>query len=256
MPSANAPLAVFAHPGHELRLLYSLRELKARCLYLTDASASTGQARLHLTDRTLEQAGIPPRLDFPVRPDGDYYAAIRSGQAGIVDNAIAGIEAAIKALKPAFLITDSAEGYNPVHDLCHFMVKSAAARHGVPVFDVALDGDPGTTGGYERTACHVFRLGAADLAAKLTLIGEYAEAAGPQLSGEARALLRKYGDDSQGLEILRPARDWPSYDQDCRTDMPFFEAHGRRRVAEGKYATALTYRGHLQPLLARLQVMA
>ena len=62
MTSPNAPVAVFAHPGHELRILHALGALKVSCLYLTDASGSTGVSRLPLTTDLLADAGLPGRI--------------------------------------------------------------------------------------------------------------------------------------------------------------------------------------------------
>jgi len=252
MTSANAPLAIFAHPGHELRLLHCLSELNANCLYLTDASASTGKARLHLTDKTLRQAGIPPRLEYLTQPDGEFYTALKNSNESLIRENTQHISVILARLNPSFVITDSAEGYNPVHDICHFISLVACKQAGIDVFDVALDGDPVDLDGNEEADCHIFKLGSRSLDAKLTFIRDYADNAGPQLAGEALGLLEKFGDHGQAMEILRPAKTWVSFKTACQAETPFFEAHGRRRVEEGKYKSALTFCDHLEPMIERL----
>jgi LmbE family N-acetylglucosaminyl deacetylase len=256
MARESAPLAIFAHPGHELRILHALKQLQARSLFLTDASASTGQSRMHLTERTLKSAGLPPREPFSARPDKIFYAALASGDDASLRALRQDIIARIEHQTPRLLITDSAEGYNPVHDLCHFLVVSIAGNFRIPVFDIALDGDPADFGHARRADCLDFTMDESELSGKLALIQNYISAAGPQLSQEAENLLARYGRGAQAREILRPALEWPQYDATFRERTPFFEAHGRRRVREGKYASALTYRTHLRPILESLMVAA
>lgn len=256
MARESAPLAIFAHPGHELRILHALNELQAACLFLTDASASTGRSRMHLTDQTLKSAGLADRESFTPRPDNMLYAILASGDDAPLRAIRDDILALLSKRTPRFLITDSAEGYNPVHDLCHFLVMSIAAIEPIPVFDIALDGDPADFGHARPVDCLDFSMDETALSGKLNLIRNYIDAAGPQLSQEAEHLLTRYGRGAQAREILRPALQWTEYDAACRSRTPFFEEHGRRRVREGKYAFALTYIDHLRPILENLMVAA
>lgn len=256
MTSPIAPVAVFAHPGHELRILHALGALKASCLYLTDASGSTGVSRLPLTSDLLAEAGLPGRIDFPFVPDAALYAALLSGDEAVIDRLRRDLAAHLTRLRPAFLITDSAEGYNPAHDLCHFMTLELGQALGVPVYDIALDGDPGDFGDAKPEDCRIWSLDAAALARKLTFIRDYAALAGNQLTEESHHLLSVYGEQAQAREILRPALGWRGYDALWTHEAPFFERHGLKRVREGKYRAALTYRSHLRPVLAEMMVPA
>lgn len=256
MTSPNTPLAVFAHPGHELRILHALGALKASCLYLTDASGSTGVSRLPLTTDLLADAGLPERISFPFIPDAALYTALMTCDAAVIDRLRRDLAAHVKRLRPAFLITDSAEGYNPAHDLCHFMALALGQALGIPVYDIALDGDPGDFGHAKPEDCRIWSLDRAALARKLAFVRDYAALAGSQLAGEATHLLARYGDEAQAEEILRPALDWRDYDRLWTKETPFFERHGLQRVREGKYRTALTYKGHLRPVLAEMMVPA
>lgn len=256
MTSPNAPLAIFAHPGHELRILHALGALEASCLYLTDASGSTGVSRLPLTTDLLAEAGLPERTDFPFVPDAALYAALLNRDAAVIDRLRRDLADQVTRLRPAFLITDSAEGYNPAHDLCHFMALELGHALGVPVYDIALDGDPGDFGSARPEDCRVWSLDDAALARKLAHIRAYIALAGAKLAGEAHHLLSLYGEQAQAREILRPALVWREYDALWVNEAPFFERHGLKRVQEGKYTTALTYRDHLRPVLAEMMVPA
>jgi len=256
MTSPNAPVAVFAHPGHELRILHALGALGASCLYLTDASGSTGVSRLPLTTDLLAEAGLPERLAFPFVPDATLYAALLNQDDTILDRLRRDLTAHVTRLRPAFLITDSAEGYNPAHDLCHFMTLELGHALGIEVYDIALDGDPGDFGSAKPEDCRIWSLDDAALARKLAHIRAYIDLAGAKLAGEAHHLLALYGEQAQAQEILRPALGWRGYDALWIHEAPFFERHGLKRVREGKYAAALTYRSHLRPVLAEMMVPA
>lgn len=245
-------MAIFAHPGHELRILHALGELGASCLYLTDASGSTGASRLPLTTDLLQKAGLPARTDFPFIPDAVLYSALRRRNEKVFDKLAEELDRIIAKQRPQFLITDSAEGYNPAHDICHFLSVRTGHRHGLQVYDIALDGDPGDHGHANAAECLAFELGPEQLSHKLELIRRYIALAGDKLAQEARHLFALYGEAAQASEILRPALAWPAYDREYCVRPPFFESHGRQRVREGKYTSALTYREHLRPLLAAM----
>jgi len=152
---------------------------------------------------------------------------------------------------PDRLITDSAEGYNPVHDLCHFAVLAAVRKSGrnIPVFEIALNYDPGDFAHARAEDCLVYALDADALDAKLDAMRAYIGEAGPGLAAEAEDLLARHGESGQAREILRPALQRAGYDSAFSAEAPFFERHGLKRVREGKYAEALTLSGHLAPVL-------
>ncbi|MEE2565259.1 hypothetical protein [Hyphobacterium marinum] len=247
-------LAIFAHPGHELRALHALHELDARIVFLTDASASTGESRLHLSDATLAGAEIARHCGFEPLPDRALYNALLDRDAAVLERVLTQLTSLIAREVPALLITDSAEGYNPAHDLCHFLVLAAAqrARLNAPVFDIALNDDPSDFAHARPRDCRVFDLDAQDQARKLAAIEDYTERAGPFLRREAVELLDRYGAAGQAREILRPALGFDAYLNAFSGTPPFFERHGRARVAEGKYKQALTLETHLQPVLETL----
>jgi hypothetical protein len=251
MSTSARSLAVFGHPGHELRLLHALRALDAPCVLLTDGSAGEGRSRTAISESVLSRFGCPAAPEFVSVPDARLYGALRLGDARVFAELVDRLAGLFDAWAPDRLITDSAEGYNPVHDLYHFAVLEAAkrGRRDLPVFEIALNHDPRSFAHARPEDCLVFSLDRPALEAKLDAMRAYIAAAGPGLAGEAQELLERDGEQGQGLEILRPALECAAYDAAWTEEAPFFEQHGLKRVREGKYAEALTLSGHLAPAL-------
>lgn len=249
----QSALAIFAHPGHELRALHALQALNARLIYLTDASAGTGESRLGLSDATLQGAHLARLSGLEPLPDAHVYAALADQDSALLHTILGTLTGLISQERPHLVITDSAEGYNPAHDLCHFLVLAAAAQAGCgSVFEIALNHDPADFRHARPEDCHVFDLDPAAQASKLAVIKDYTIRAGPVLRREAVGLLSRYGEAGQAREILRPALGLRDYLNQFSDEAPFFEQHGRKRVAQGKYASALTLNDHLRPVLERI----
>ena len=247
-------LAVFAHPGHELRALHALGSLQAKTLFLTDASASTGVSRIPLSVETLSQADIPPASRFKPIPDAALYRALMDQKIDLFTDLARQIARQIDRVSPDFVLTDSAEGYNPAHDICHFLSLAAARRSRTQphVYDVALNHDPLDFAHADPRDCKVFDLDAAAIARKRGAIEAYVQRAGDMLAREAEGLLKQFGDQGQAREILRPALSRRAYFKAFADTPPFFESHGLKRVREGKYSRALT-RDHVVPVIDALE---
>jgi len=247
-------LAIFAHPGHELRALHTLHQARSGVVYLTDASASTGQSRVSMSEVTLRRSDIDVVPDFMPVADADLYRAMMGGQTQLFTQMVDDIARLIDRCEPDFVLTDSAEGYNPAHDLCHFLVMTAAdkSRHHPPVYDIALNHDPLDFAHAAPESCIIHDLDAAAVSRKRVVIEDYTRAAGDMLRREAEGLLRQFGTQGQGREILRPSLTLTVYLRQFSKTPPFFESHGLKRVREGKYTETLTM-AHLRPLLNQLQ---
>ena len=258
MTQTSDTLAIFGHPGHELRLLHALETMRADCLFLTDGSAGEGRSRTPLSRQLLNRLGLTIAPGFSPVPDKALYDALRTGETAVFRDLVRAIAAVLAERRPARLITDSAEGYNPVHDLCHFAVLAAARQAGLEaeIWEVALNYDPADFAHARPDDCLVLDMDDAALAAKLDRIRAYAADAGPGLSQEADELLARDGVAAQAREILRPALDRDEYDAAFAGCAPFFEQHGLRRVREGKYREALTLQRHLRPALDAMEAPA
>src|SRR5205085_4077193 len=134
-----------------------------------------------------------------------------------------------------YVVADAVEGYNPAHDLVSVLVEAAAnlvERRGGSrprLFDYAVVGDLSSAA--ETGLVHV-ALADDDLARKRQAGRAYRE-----LQAEVDVALAE-PEVRQRSEILRavdPSRE-PGRPAE---DPPFYERHGERRVAEGRYAHVL-----------------
>jgi hypothetical protein len=234
-------LLVLAHPGHELCAFNLLERVKPAVAVLTDGSGSTGASRLHETSRLLASVGARPGPVFGPMPDRAAYAALMTGDADPFVQHVERLADYLVGARVDAVLADAAEGYNPVHDVCHWMARAAAdraARRGraVELFEVDLIARPGGDGDGLRLTLdeHAF-------ARKLGAVRAY-----EALAAEAEAAFDRHGADAFRTELLRrageariPPPDW----------VPYYEKVGAARVRSGHYASVLTYSGHVRPVL-------
>jgi hypothetical protein len=136
-----------------------------------------------------------------------------------------------------------------VHDVCHWMGRSAVAiaRHlgaDIELFELDLVSRPDGTGDGVRLVLDddAFRR-------KLETVARY-----EALKGEAEAAFAQYGQDAFRVEFLRrvcedaepPAASW----------IPYYEQVGEARVREGRYGSVLRYQAHVKPVIERLMTLS
>jgi hypothetical protein len=153
------------------------------------------------------------------------------------------------------VVADAAEGYNPGHDLCRYIVDAAiaCARPGLPdtfrSFEIDLAAAPAAAGGgTDRGVC--LELDEAALERKLTAARAYLE-----MAEEVDAALARWGASAFRREYLREAAiglgDPPPADS-----APYYERHGDRRRTEGTYEQVIRYREHIRPVHDALRIHA
>jgi hypothetical protein len=249
-PSANllndqTPwLLVFAHPGHELRAYHLLERVRANVVVLTDGSGSTATPRLAETRELLLAAGARPASTFGPLSDREAYAAIMSGDARPFIAHLTQLADTMVSDGVGAVLVDAAEGYNPVHDVCHWLARAAVARarqFGAPIalFEVDLVSHPDSTGDGLRVT-----LDDAAFQRKLDAISRY-----DALRAEADAAFERYGEDAFRVEFLRrtgagepPPPSW----------VPYYEQVGEERVRAGLYTSVLRYSSHVRPVIDAL----
>jgi len=142
------------------------------------------------------------------------------------------------------VVTDAAEGYNPLHDVCR-AIAEAAVRLCSPraplLFELDLVGHPDGSGVGIRLSLddHAF-------ARKLDTVHRYTV-----LAGEARAAFDQHGVEAFRTEFLRRTvtNVLPPPDH-----VPYYERVGDERVRQGRYRSVLRYNEHVRPVLAALLV--
>ena len=233
---------VVAHPGHELRILHFVERTRPLVAVLTDGSASTGRSRLTQTTALLEQIGATPAPVYGRFTDREGYAALMNGDWSIFLQAALDLSTMFRAHHITAVTVDSAEGYNPIHDVCRVLTEAAVGllnRDAPALFEFDLVAHPDGEGDGIR-----LRLDESAFAWKLDAVRRYAE-----LAVEAQAAFDAYGADAFRTEFLRAA---------CRTalaptgEVPYYERVGNERVRQGRYAQVLRYGEHVRPVMSAL----
>lgn len=228
---------LLAHPGHELLLYGLIARTKPIVHILTDGSGHSSTPRIGSTDALLRDLGARRGAIFGRLSDHEAYAMILERNASLLLALAEELAAELKKQTPAMIVTDAAEGYNPVHDLCRFIAGAAIAMAGVDVeqFEYAVVDHPRSL-----QAAKVIELDDAEYAAKM-------ECARQRAAGLADIdeLLSRYGPDVYRTEALVRVGDWTAMGGDTP---PLYERYGVERVAAGRYAQVIRRDEHLLPL--------
>jgi hypothetical protein len=223
---------------------------------LTDGSGQLGVPRLAATTRVVEGAGARRGPIYGRFSDGDVYRALLSGDAGTFVGVAAELAGWLARHAVAYVVTDSAEGYNPTHDLCRALVGAAVetargpAGRAPALYEYVVAGDQRSCAGNGCSAALRWRLDDPALARKRRAAGRYAE-----LAAEVRRAVERSGVEDYRVECLHPvqpraARAW------APGEAPEYERHGEARVASAKYARVIRHREHVGPLVAALWARA
>jgi hypothetical protein len=223
-----------AHPGHELLLHGWIARNKPVVHVLTDSGTRLGRTAELLRDLGARSGAIFGRLS-----DAEAYAMIIERNTALLVSLVAELAAQLERDRPAIIVGDAAEGYNPVHDLCRLIAGAAIAMAGVPTkqYEYAVVNHPHSS----DAAAIVVDLDAAEYAAKM----ERARGQAAALT-DIEDLLSRHGADAYRREALWPVVDWAAIDGDDAP--PLYERYGEERVAAGRYTKVIRRREHMLPL--------
>ena len=242
----SAPTAlVVAHPGHELRVFGWMERVRPTVFVLTDGSGSTAQPRLDATARLLDASGASRGSIFGRFTDRALYAALIDGRTDCLLDAVFELADALRGCRTEVVAGDAAEGYNPGHDVCRFVLDAAVrlAADGVTPLrnlEFSLVDAPGAAP-LGATDVERVALDAPALARKLAAAAAYEE-----LRIEVDQAIARFGTVAFAHEVLTPARTAAAV-RAWDDEPPFYERHGQRRVSEGVYGQALTWADHVRP---------
>jgi hypothetical protein len=246
---------VAGHPGHELRVLGWLRACRPAVAVLTDGSGAGETGRIGLTSELLDSAGCERSPVYGALSDRQVYEAILNGDAALFLDVAERLADWLVREQMELVASDAVEGYNPTHDLCAAIAGRAARlatqARGRPVEHVTflLTGPP-TPSNPSADAVGMY-LESAAVSDKLSEARRYAALAGGALVGEVEAMIREYGEEGFSREYFLPAtlpEDFAAFTRAA----PFYETHGEKQVAAGRYADVIRYRSHIEPLVAAL----
>lgn len=238
MPKRTA--FIFAHPGHEFRLLSTIQHSPSVINIFTCGSRhTTSTARIDASRNLATRLGATTGPVFGSATDRLFYDAI-------LDKDVAFFETLVRQLTQSFLtqqtervILDSWQNYNPIHDLTHLCGRLAASRfekmtgRALQVFDYPV------VFGHLAAApigslASTLTLDAADSATKLRAINAY-----PDIADDALALFAI--NEHQALQVESLHHMLPLADLFPTTTPPLYEAYGRERVACGNYTRVITW---------------
>lgn len=245
---------VIAHPGHELRVHGWLEWARPTVFVLTDGSGHGSHGRLASSTRLIQRSGGRTGSVWGRFTDRELYDTILEGRVSVLTGLVTELADAFVANRFEYVVADAAEGYNPGHDLCRYVVDAAVetARARLPEtfrsFEMDLAAAPGAGEASDRTVRLDLDEGA--LERKLGAAREYVE-----MAQEVESALDQWGAVAFRHECLRET-PLDAGDQEPAEIPPYYERHGERRRAEGTYDRVIRYREHLRPLRDALRLHA
>jgi hypothetical protein len=243
---------IVAHPGHELMVYHWLERHRPLYFCLTEGSGGSAAPRLESTNRLLQQVGARPGRIFGRYPDREVYRLLLDGRVDVFVRLAQELADALIEAGVDFVAGDAVEGFNPVHDVCRFVIDGAAARvrrrtgRVLGNYDFVLDSRPDTCPEPLRAGARWLRLDEAALQRKLAAALGY-----PELRAEVRAASLRFGTNAFAVECLRPAAT-PLLLEQFENEVPAYERYGQIRGRAGLYREIIRYRQHVLPVRAAL----
>lgn len=251
LPCGKALLAV-AHPGHEMRVYGWLELARPEAMILTDGSGYQARSRLARSYALLAGVGARPTDFCGMLADRVLYDALLRQDLRLLVELTDQMIAVIDRGKYDYVVGDATEGAILGHDIFGAMLDAAIdvvrAERGVPIvnLDFTLEAPPTSVHPLLRDQSYRIELDSEALDRKVTACLGYTE-----LAGEVQAALNRWGRAAFAVETLRPAITESGLAP--FVGQPAYEAHGLQAVAEGRYAEAVRYAEHVEPLVEELR---
>jgi hypothetical protein len=249
---------IVAHPGHELMVYHWMERRRPLYFCLTDGSGGNATSRLASTTRLLDGAGARHGQLYGRYPDREIYRLLLEGRVDVFVGLANELADALTEARVDCVAGDAVEGFNPVHDVCRFLIEGAVAMvrrrtgRSLQNHDFVLEATPDTCPEPLRSGALFMRLDDAAVARKLEAALAY-----PELRHEVSAALGRFGKRAFALECLRPATTATGLMIDqFEKEAPAYERSGETRVGEGLYHEIIRYRGHVLPVRTAIQEAA
>ena len=242
---------IVGHPGHELRVFGWIHAIKPLVAVLTDGSGNDGQPRIDLTTQVLRDAGATLSQLYGFMSDRAIYRAVLARDLPFFLSLADRLTGLMYEHDIELVASDAIEGYNPTHDLCCLLtdhaVRAIRRGHGKVIHHYAfpLAGPPRPDRLSEDDWC--LSVAPDMLACKLASIREYAGSTGGMLVAEVRDLQRRFGEAAFAEEVFHRVNADQLLSRYGK-EKPFYETHGARRVAAGKYQIVIRYQEHIAPI--------
>lgn len=234
-------LLVVAHPGHELRILGWVQRAQPLVLVLTDGSGGAGRSRLESTRRVLKEAGAQPGPVFGRYSDRELYCRLMQNDYEPFLQFEREILECILANRISSVVADNADAYNPMHDLCRYLVNSAVAGARRAGSSVGNESFPliGLARRSDREFSEHLQLTDSEFRIKSEAVRSYEELQ-EEISGTLQDCPWEWF-NSEYLYTESVTHPHPA--------KPYYETYGEERVAAGRYPSVLRYEQHIRPLV-------
>jgi hypothetical protein len=252
IPADSKIALILGHPGHELRVFRFLEIHKPRLYVLTDGSGNHNISRVDSTRRIIKQTGSSASPVMGKFSDKDIYTIMREGNAKPLFDTMDEIIADMTEHKIDFVAGDSIEGFNPTHDLCRYMINAIVEKYEqqtgktIPNYEFYLDGPPHTCPEGMKDKATWIRLSDEEFNEKHNACRNY-----PEILKDLEELISKHGKAPFQVECLWPVSDPHNY-VTWKTEEPFYESYGKKKVATGEYNEVIGFQSHLLPLAKKL----
>jgi len=256
-PPIGRMLVVTGHPNHELAILGIIQRARPHVLVLTDGG---GPQRVAESRAVYERLGLLDRVRFLDVPEKDLYQALLDRSPAALETLAAETRRMIEQVSPQYVLCESLEFYNPVHDLSLPVVQAAAkSQTGVKILEFPLIAERADAPGQYRVQrppasrereARSLKLDPGELAFKL----EASVHSYPSLRTQMGGVLDAISSGHATEEFFLEANGWmpePGRDQALR-----YEERGRLLAHEGVVERVITFKDHFLPTVAALRASA
>jgi hypothetical protein len=215
---------------------------------LTEGSGGNGTSRIASTGALLSRVGVTPGPIYGRYPDKEVYQLLLDGHVEVFTQLASELADFLVEARITYVAGDAVEGFNPVHDVCRFVIDGAVERvrrrtgRVIQNHDFVLDGKPDACPESLRAGLTRVDLDDEALDRKIEAAFAYRE-----LREEVDLALGRFGRGAFGVEYLRPTTTRIMLEQ-FDHDLPVYEQYGQIRVNERRYDEIIRYRQHVLPV--------
>ncbi len=237
---------VGAHPPHFLQI-HGWYEIAKPVVYvLTDSSGRTGRPQHGPLEEYLNRTGGRRGSFFARFTDQNFYEAILEQNVDFFAPIIHELKEKVQENRFEYVVGDSAEGYNPIHDVCRLMIGAAVEMIGretgalIANYDYALVRPSHFCPDELLSSSIRLDLNEEQFARKAIAL----KICYPEVMDEINW---KKTMDSYRTEYIRPCSNRSGFDGLPQIP-PFYEKLGEKKVRDGLYKQAIRYEEHMVPL--------
>jgi hypothetical protein len=244
----HATALIVAHPGHELRVFRWMEKFQPIYCCITEGSGGNGTSRIASTGGLLQKVGVTAGPIYGRYTDKQVYQLLLDGNVEVFTQLADELAEFLMTGGITYVAGDAVEGFNPVHDVCRFVIDGAVERvrrrtgRVLQNHDFVLDSNPDACPESIRSEVTRLDLDAASLDRKIEAAFTYRE-----LRGEVELALGRFGRAAFGVEYLRPTTTQIMLDR-FDHELPAYEQYGQSRVNERRYDDVIRYRQHVLPV--------